>query len=393
VARRFQVVKSDVGVVLIFEVNMQKVNLIDAEMWQGNKTSHPNLAIMKMSSYYKAQGYDVKLLTDSQDIRTGDIIKISKVFNWTEDPILPPLCYQECKVEVGGTGYFYDNAPSLPYEIEHSKPDYHLYDEYIKERLITHPHKAHPENYEKFSIGFLTRGCFRKCSFCVNKKYDKAVVHSPIEEFLDETRPYIRFWDDNFLSINHKDFLRIIDDIINVDKPVVWQQGLDIRLMTEEKADIISSLRWYKNNWLFALDCVEDIPKVSIGFQNWIKYVKRNTHIRSMFGKVYVLVGFKGLDIEDIESMFKRIKFLSENSLISMPMFYNGTTHINQSEYHWLYKLVKNWTNPICFGKQSLMQYATKYRSKLLPHIDELLLQFPHLTQYFYMKYCDLRKV
>ena len=31
-------------------------------------------------------------------------------------------------LEIGGTGFFWKDAPNLPYEIEHHMPDYHLYD-------------------------------------------------------------------------------------------------------------------------------------------------------------------------------------------------------------------------------------------------------------------------
>lgn len=39
------------------------------------------------------------------------------------------------------------------------------------------------KEYLEYSIGFLTRGCFRKFGFCVNQKYDHVFAHSPLEEF------------------------------------------------------------------------------------------------------------------------------------------------------------------------------------------------------------------
>ncbi|HRR49597.1 MAG TPA: hypothetical protein P5293_06565, partial [Bacteroidales bacterium] len=35
-------------------------------------------------------------------------------------------------VQYGGTGFFFDKAEPLPYEIEHHMPDYHLYDDWVK---------------------------------------------------------------------------------------------------------------------------------------------------------------------------------------------------------------------------------------------------------------------
>ena len=54
--------------------------------------------------------------------------------------------------------------------------------------------------YKDYSIGFLTRGCFRQCQFCVNKHYKKCVKHSNITEFMDKDRPKLCFLDDNFFA-------------------------------------------------------------------------------------------------------------------------------------------------------------------------------------------------
>lgn len=50
--------------------------------------------------------------------------------------------------------------------------------------------------YTDYSIGFLTRECFRKCSFCVNQNYNRVYL----TEFLDLSRPKICLLDDNFLG-------------------------------------------------------------------------------------------------------------------------------------------------------------------------------------------------
>ena len=109
-----------------------KIGIIDADLIGRQKHRFPNLACMKISSYYKQQGHDVKLLTSYDDIESFDKVFVSKVF--TETPI-PDGILNLSWVEYGGTGFFYDKAPPLKPEIEHSKPDYHLYDEFVKELL------------------------------------------------------------------------------------------------------------------------------------------------------------------------------------------------------------------------------------------------------------------
>ena len=82
---------------------------------------------MKLSGYYKELGNDVELKLDYEDLQLYDKVFISKVF--TDTPIDESVLNLP-NVEYGGTGFFYDKAPKLPYEVEHHMPDYHLYDEW-----------------------------------------------------------------------------------------------------------------------------------------------------------------------------------------------------------------------------------------------------------------------
>ena len=103
-------------------------------------------------------------------------------------------------IHIGGTGFFEDGGENLPDHIEHHMPYYDLYSSYIGDQIKNGKSRSFYADYLDYSIGFTTRGCFRKCSFCVNKKYNHVFKHSPVSEFLDKTKPYIYLWDDNFLA-------------------------------------------------------------------------------------------------------------------------------------------------------------------------------------------------
>ena len=130
------------------------IGIIDADLIGKKKHRFPNLACMKISSYHKAQGHNVKLLLSYDNIEDYDKVFISKVF--TDTPI-PDGITDLSWVEYGGTGFFYDKATPLPYEIEHSKPDYHLYDEFVATALENGAKKKELEYYTDYSIGFATR--------------------------------------------------------------------------------------------------------------------------------------------------------------------------------------------------------------------------------------------
>ena len=129
--------------------------------------------------------------------------------------------------------------------------------------------KSYYADYLNASIGFTTRGCHRKCSFCVNKKYSHCFIHSPLSEFLDENRDIIYLWDDNFLSLK-EGWKTILDDLNNSGKKYQFRQGLDIRLLNEEKAEKLSQARYY-GDYIFAFDHIQDKEIIKKQLNIWRK--------------------------------------------------------------------------------------------------------------------------
>lgn len=140
------------------------IAIIDADLIARKKHRFPNLACMKLSGYYKEQGNKTTLKLDYDNLSDYDRVYISKVF--TDTPIDSQIL-QLNNVLYGGTGFYYDKAPTLPYEIEHHMPDYHLYDEWVNERLESGGKRLDYKYYLDYSLGYSTRGCFRHCEFCV----------------------------------------------------------------------------------------------------------------------------------------------------------------------------------------------------------------------------------
>lgn len=89
---------------------IRKIAIIDADLVGRNKHRFPNLVCMKISSYYKSNGYDVILKTDYQGLDIFDKVFISKVFTDTpvEDSVL-----KLPNVEYGGTGLIVGNEITL----------------------------------------------------------------------------------------------------------------------------------------------------------------------------------------------------------------------------------------------------------------------------------------
>ncbi len=363
-----------------------KIGIIDADLLD-NGTRHPNLALMKISSYQKSIGNEVKLLEKYSDEAEYDLVYVSKVFSFSK---VPDFIHDNDKFILGGTGFEHIER-NLCSEIEHSMPDYTLYDEYVQKQIhLGNKSKAYFNDYLNYSIGFTTRGCFRKCAFCVNKKYDRVKKHSNVNEFLDLNRKYINLWDDNFLG--YSNWHEVLEELNSTGRPFQFRQGLDIRLMTEEKAIIFSNSR-YHGDYIFAFDHIKDAKLIQEKLKIWRTKVKKTT-------KLYVLCAFESTDIVDINNTFERIKILMEYGCLPYIMryeSYKGSQHEN------LYTQLARWCNqPSIFKKMSFRQFSErnqyyhKNKNTLCKCYETFLYyqeNYPELAkEYFDIRFEDLNK-
>lgn len=189
-----------------------KIGLHDSD-----RTGFPNLALMKLSAYHKAQGDTVEWWIPMIQY---DRVYSSKVFTFTpEEPMLPTDTIK------GGTGY--GKYDALPDDIDSMYPDYTI-----------HPDCQH-------AIGFLTRGCIRSCPWCVvPKKEGRIRPYSTWQEIKRSDSRDIVFMDNNVLACEHG--INQIKDMIGQDVRVDFNQGLDARLITPEVAELLSKLKWIR---------------------------------------------------------------------------------------------------------------------------------------------------
>ena len=333
-----------------------QVAIIDADIVGKKKHRFPNLACMKLSSYYKGLGNNVTLKTDYEHLEDFNKVFISKVFTATpipEDVLTLP------NVEYGGTGFFYDKAKPLPYEIEHCKPDYHLYDEWVTDCISNGANPKEFEYYTDYSIGFLTRGCFRQCPFCVNRNHKQCVSHSPLSEFIDENRPKLCFLDDNFFACPKWESL--LQPVLESGKRFQFKQGLDERLLTKDK--ILQMSQWkYDGEVIFAFDNIEDKDLITSKLQ-----LVRTTVPEWKRGlKFYVFCGFdktNTYDTEfwerDIANLFERIHILKQYGALPYIMRYEK---VYESEYSSFYAVVTAWCNQPSFFKNSTFRVFSQCR-------------------------------
>lgn len=289
-----------------------KIGLIDVD---GH--NFPNIPLMKISAWHKAQGDSVEWYNP---MFSGHMDKVymSKVFSFTPDY---EYFVDADEVEKGGSGYcittvdgkeVYDKTldSELPTEIEHTYPDYSIY------------------NITDTAYGFLSRGCPRGCAFChVEAKEGRRTIKvADLSEFWNGQKNIV-LCDPNFLACRQwKDLLQqLIDSKAWVD----INQGLDIRLITEEKAEMIKRIKTKQIH--FAWDRYEDKKTIVPKF----KMFKEITGIDFRKLGVYVLCNFD----TNIEQDLDRIYTLRELGYTPYVMIYNKQNAPREI------RLLKRWCN------------------------------------------------
>ena len=260
-----------------------RIGLIDCDE-KNIKNPFPNLALMKLSAWHKKNGDSVEWY----DTLAGhfDKVYVSKVFSFSPDY---PYFINADVVEYGGSGFaihmegnkeVYDKSKDkpLPCEIEHIYPDYSIY------------------GITDTAYGFISRGCPRKCDFCHVKDMQGIIAHrvASLSEFWNGQKNIVLL-DPNISAC--KEWKSIFQELIDSKACVDFSQGLDIRLMTDEKIEMLKQIK--TKGVHFAWDRYEDKSIV-------LPKLKRFAEITNWNRKkiiVYVLVGDKkrAVTTEDIE--------------------------------------------------------------------------------------------
>jgi hypothetical protein len=175
----------------------------------------PNLALMKLSSFYKNKGHHVQLSKKPWMI-PSDRYLASSVFNSTKslNQVQQLRQLYGDKIIIGGTGV--DLKTTLPEEIDRCFPDYDLY---------AHTH---------YALGFLTRGCNKRCAFCVVPKTEGHLRpnYSNFDGFVPKGQQNVMLLDNNLLAAPNVNDL--LEEMVIRQFHINFSQTLDIQYLTEE---------------------------------------------------------------------------------------------------------------------------------------------------------------
>lgn len=263
---------------------------------------------MQIASYHEKKGdlvgwYDGNLFESQYDL-----IYASKIFSFSQTPDLP-----KGKSFIGGTGIDFFNR--LPPEIEAENISYSLYPNC---------------NYH---IGFSMKGCRFACKFCcVPKKEGRPKVNSNIDNLLINPNGGNRLMlldNDFFGGENWKENL---ERIIELKLKVCFVQGLNIRIITDEQAELLAMCNYTNSKFnqkylTFAWDRYNDGKIVLKGIERCVKAGIPTKHMQ-----FFVLIGFDTNHGQNME----RVMTLRDLGCMPFVMPYNKSDKYQKTFTRWV---------------------------------------------------------
>lgn len=280
-----------------------------------------NTAMMQIAAAHRDAGDTVEWAMPLEYDRY-DRLYCSSLFRFTDKSQIPAgtIC--------GGTGF--DVRVRLPDWIERAGYDYSIYPEC------------------DYSIVWFSRGCVRKCGFCVVPEKEGPI--GPVEiKGINSDGKYVIVQDNNFFaSPKWPDAIRCL----NIWGQPVDFQGVDIRLMTSRHFEALATVKMVKNQ---AIKIAWDDPKSNIvpSLRKMLKFIPA--------GKImcYVLIGYDSTLKQDLH----RIRMLWDCYRVRpYVMSYN-----ERSPYQ---KNFERWVNGHFYKTTGWADY--KYRKEFDEAIDRV---------------------
>jgi len=235
-----------------------------------------NLALMRLSTWYKGQGYTVSLKRlNGAGIEAAcpplfdrpSKVCISCIFRWNKEQAERLVEQWAGQASWGGTGVAIDKT--LPQGAIDCEPDYRLYN-------------------QARAIGFISRGCNNHCPWCVVWRKEGRLHRVSTAKCIVGERTEAIFLDNNILAL--PDHERDLEWLARQSVAIDFNQGLDAKYVTDENAPLLASCRW-KSGPRLALDSNGRIPIVARALERLEK-----AGISPRRVTLFILIGFSGID-------------------------------------------------------------------------------------------------
>jgi hypothetical protein len=331
---------------------------------------------MRISTWHKREGDEVDFKKETPILRPSfgykhpklkthyDIIYITSLFTFHYSKVTSCIRkyqkrYPNADIKVGGV-----LATLLPSKIEEETK--------IKPHVgLLKKVEECPPDYSLFpklpySITFTTRGCIRKCKYCVVPIIEPKFFTRNWKKDINPKSNRIVFWDNNWLC--SPNFDKDVKKLKKLGKTFDFNQGLDCRLFDEEKAEILSQTKLKPLR--FAFDGPAQAPYIEKAISNARKYGFNDI-------RVYVLYNSKS-KYDTPAYFYKRINKLNKLKVVVFPMKYKP---INSTAPNWV---SPRWDSEVLRGLKIVLRFfygnglIKKDRTTFLEMFGEKSKEFKH---------------
>ena len=269
----------------------------------------PNLALMKLSHWYKSQGGTVHF---TRSVKRGifepdyDHVYGSTIFAFSRQRH-DLFVTQFPQAIIGGTGSRSAQTVEVIIGGEYEKYDYSIYPDY------------------RWSLGFTQRGCRLNCKFCVvpTKEGKPRSVNSIDAIWRGDNHPKnIVLLDNDFFGQDKQQYLERIQEIIEGGFKVSFNQGINIRLIDDDVAYWLAKLPYYDHKFKRRVlyTAWDNLKDEQIFFQGVDRLEKAGVPSRHLM--TYMLVGYR--PDETMEEILYRFWKMVERDIKPYPMVFNN---------------------------------------------------------------------
>lgn len=279
----------------------------------------PNLALMKLAHWHRAQGDEVHLahtISPSMFEPNYDAVYGSAIFQWTSrsaqrlKEVFP-------NAVVGGTG----------------TNESHTVEQALGTGVYEHYDYSIYPRYE-FSLGFTQRGCRLNCGFCVvPAKEGKPQSVNTIKDIWREGTPRcVVLLDNDFFG--QSQWQARVDELCEGGFKANFNQGINVRMITAEVAAAIASVRYYDSKFTSRRlhTAWDNLGQERVFFRGL--GMLNEAGVPSRHVMVYMLIGYK--PEETMDEIMHRYQRLKNSGCLPFPMVYENSNKLLKRFQRWV---------------------------------------------------------
>lgn len=292
-----------------------------------------NVGLLKIASFLKSVGYECDFYQNKVPTKKYDNVWISTIFTFNIPHAIEIARSAEKisqRVLVGGIA-----ATLMPEEFS----EFDIYSGLFECAEEFPPDYSLLKSTPRYSIAMTSRGCIRKCKFCMVSKLEPEFVDRPNwPNDIHRASKEIIFYDNNFLAKPEELVKRDIESLVRICSSgrinlVDFNQALDCRLLTEEYASLLRDIPLKPVR--FAFDNMSEDGHLQ-------EAVKRMSNVGFKRFMIYTLWNY--LDTpQDLYYRLREIHKLSQDlgvQVESFPMRYQPILQIDEKREY----IGPNWT-------------------------------------------------